>query len=150
MFMRPRAVFLSLVVPILAAVVPGAEGGPAVEPGFTPLLVAPAASAWAQCGPGGFTLKDGTATARGGMGLWWYTNRVFTNFVLRGEFVQEQPAADSGVFVRFPPPGGDITRCASTAAWSRRGPTRSAARPPGILGWRTMTTGRPCVSAACA
>ena len=44
---------------------------------------------------------------RGGMGLWWFTNRTFTNFVLRGEFVQEQPIADSGVFVRFPNPGND-------------------------------------------
>ena len=47
------------------------------------------------------------ATATGGMGLWWFTNRTFTNFVLRGEFVQEQPIADSGVFVRFPNPGND-------------------------------------------
>ena len=41
------------------------------------------------------------------MGLWWYTNRTYTNFVLRGEFLQEQPIADSGVFLRFPAPGDD-------------------------------------------
>jgi len=41
------------------------------------------------------------------MGLWWFAGRPFTNFVLRGEFVQEQAAADSGVFVRFPDPGQD-------------------------------------------
>ena len=41
------------------------------------------------------------------MGLWWYTGRQYTNFVLRGEFVQEQPIADSGVFLRFPDPGND-------------------------------------------
>ena len=62
---------------------------------------------WAQCGPGQFTLENGVATAAGGMGLWWFTNRVFTNFVLRGEFKQEQLIADSGVFVRLPNPGND-------------------------------------------
>jgi hypothetical protein len=41
------------------------------------------------------------------MGLWWYAGRQFTNFVLRGEFVQEQEIADSGVFLRFPDPKED-------------------------------------------
>jgi len=41
------------------------------------------------------------------MGLWWYTNQSFTNFVLRGEWKQEQELADSGIFVRFPHPGKD-------------------------------------------
>ena len=41
------------------------------------------------------------------MGLWWYAGRAFTNFVLRGEFVQEQAGADSGVFLRFQNPGND-------------------------------------------
>jgi len=41
------------------------------------------------------------------MGLWWYAARPFTNFVLRGDFVQEQEIADSGVFLRFPDPGND-------------------------------------------
>lgn len=77
------------------------------EKGFTPLFGRDARDGWAQCGPGGFTLEQGVATATGGMGLWWHTNRMFTNFVLRGEFVQEQPIADSGVFVRFPDPGQD-------------------------------------------
>lgn len=83
---------------------------PSIEPGetgFQPLFGKHAADGWAQCGPGQFTLENGIATARGGMGLWWHTNRTFANFVLRGEFLQEQPIADSGVFVRFPHPGND-------------------------------------------
>jgi hypothetical protein len=32
---------------------------------------------------------------------------MYTNFVLRGEFVQEQAGADSGIFLRFPNPGKD-------------------------------------------
>ncbi len=67
----------------------------------------PARAGWVQCGPGAFKLENGVATATGGMGLWWFTNRMFTNLVLRGEFKQEQPTADSGVFVRFPNPGSD-------------------------------------------
>ena len=77
------------------------------EDGFTPLLTGPALRDWKQCGPGKFTVKDGTATGEGGMGLWWYSGRSFTNFIVRGEFLQVQDLADSGVFLRFPDPGND-------------------------------------------
>jgi hypothetical protein len=73
------------------------------DAGFTSLFN----GGWQQCGPGSFTLENGIATAKGGMGLWWHTNQMFTNFVLRCEFRQEQEGADSGVFVRFPDPGND-------------------------------------------
>jgi hypothetical protein len=77
------------------------------EDGFDPLLDADSAADWVQCGAGHFTLENGVATAHGGMGLWWYKKRMFRNFVLRGEFLQEQPIADSGIYVRFPDPGDD-------------------------------------------
>lgn len=77
------------------------------EEGFRPLLGKDANEGWAQCGPGRFTISEGVATGHGGMGLWWHTNQMFTNFVLRGEWVQDQELADSGVFVRFPHPGQD-------------------------------------------
>jgi len=80
---------------------------PPDESGFVPLLGQTHAEGWAQCGPGNFTLENGVATGHGGMGLWWFTNRVFTNFVLRGEWLQEGPESDSGVFCRFPNPGSD-------------------------------------------
>jgi len=47
------------------------------------------------------------AAGEGGMGLWWYAGRPFTNFVLRGEWVQDGQESDSGVFIRFPDPGND-------------------------------------------
>ena len=86
--------------------------GEAVSPagddqGFTALLAEDALKDWKQCGPGRFTVANGVAKAEGGMGLWWFAGRQFTNFVLRGEFVQEQDIADSGVFVRFADPGND-------------------------------------------
>lgn len=71
------------------------------------LLSSSALPHWRQAGPGRFVVHDGVATGEGGMGLWWFSGRMFTNFVLRGEFLQEQPIADSGVFVRFPDPAGD-------------------------------------------
>ncbi|HEV8525597.1 MAG TPA: DUF1080 domain-containing protein, partial [Terriglobales bacterium] len=77
------------------------------EKGFGALFGKDTQDGWTQCGPGHFTLENGVATAHDGMGLWWHTNRTFTNFVMRGEFLQEQEIADSGVFVRFPNPGND-------------------------------------------
>jgi hypothetical protein len=80
---------------------------PQDEAGFTPLFGKSPTDGWAQCGPGNFTLADGVATGQGGMGLWWYTNRTYTNFVLRGEWRQMGENSDSGVFVRFPNPQND-------------------------------------------
>jgi tetrahydromethanopterin S-methyltransferase subunit G len=77
------------------------------EQGFIQLLTTETVRSWKQCGPGKFTVENGVASGDGGMGLWWYSGRAFTNFVLRGEFLQEQEIADSGVFVRFPDPGND-------------------------------------------
>ena len=68
---------------------------------------------WRRCGGMGdlgvfsFYANKLITTGEGGMGLWWYSDRAFTNFILRGEFLQEQDIADSGVFVRFPDPGKD-------------------------------------------
>ena len=74
---------------------------------FQDLFSTEALTQWRQCGPGRFTVTNGIATGEGGMGLWWYSGRTYTNFVLRGEFLQEQEIADSGVFIRFPDPKTD-------------------------------------------
>jgi hypothetical protein len=81
--------------------------GPGDEVGFRPLFGRASSDGWAQCGPGFFTLTNGVATSHGGMGLWWHTNRMFTNFVIRGEWRMENRESDSGVFMRFPDPGQD-------------------------------------------
>lgn len=77
------------------------------DDGFVPLLEGDGVNQWKQCGPGSFAVRDGVATGQGGMGLWWYSGRKFRNFILRGEFRQSGPIADSGVFLRFPDPGND-------------------------------------------
>lgn len=88
----------------LMALIPAAAG---TEAGFVPLFSDEALPGWRQSGPGQFKVQNGVATAEGGMGLWWFGARTFKNFVLRGEFLQEQPLADSGIFVRFADPGKD-------------------------------------------
>jgi hypothetical protein len=95
---------IDAIPPEYLELVPKAQDG---ESGFKPLLGKETGAGWAQCGPGQFTLEDGVATGHGGMGLWWHKSQVFANFILRGEFVQEEALADSGVFVRFPDPGND-------------------------------------------
>jgi hypothetical protein len=85
----------------LQAVLPASDD----ETGFRPLFDGDLG--WAQCGPGGFTLSNGIAASFGGMGLWWFTNQTFTNFVLRGEWKLEAADSDTGVFVRFANPGND-------------------------------------------
>lgn len=100
----PGRALAGLVIPEdLARLLPEPED----ESGFRPLFGREPGAGWAQCGPGGFRLTNGVATSFGGMGLWWYTNRMFTNFVLRGEWRLETSDSDSGVFIRFPDPGND-------------------------------------------
>ena len=87
---------------------PWAEGPGGDDSGFTPLLDEAHLKDWVQCGPGRFDVKDGVATGEGGMGLWWYKARMFKDFVLRGEYLQEKGGmSDSGIFVRFPDPGSN-------------------------------------------
>lgn len=77
---------------------------PVDDEGFEPLGFE---DGWVQAGPGKFTVRDGVATSSGGMGLWYYSRRPFKNFILKVEFRQAKPSADSGVFVRFPRVEGD-------------------------------------------
>lgn len=58
---------------------------------------------WRQIGPGGFTLQqDGSLVSHGGMGLFYYAERPFRDFVLELEYRSNAPGANAGVFVRFP------------------------------------------------
>jgi hypothetical protein len=104
---RPIHSLRLVLLAVLAAVTAWAHASAAGEEEFVSLFSDGALKSWRQCGSGHFDVTNGVATGVGGMGLWWYTGRQYTNFVLRGEFVQEQPIADSGVFLRFPDPGND-------------------------------------------
>ncbi len=62
---------------------------------------------WKQSGPGSFSIKEGVATAEGGMGLWWYSGKSFTDATFDIEVKLPDNKLNSGVFVRFPNPGND-------------------------------------------
>ena len=65
------------------------------------------AKEWKQAGPGKFSIKDGVATAEGGMGLWWSSGQSFKNATIDSEFALPEVSWNSGVFVRFPDPKND-------------------------------------------
>jgi hypothetical protein len=73
------------------------------------LLDASHTSGWQHVGEGGFHVVGGVATSYGGRGALVYLARPFGDFTLSLQFRQNRPAADSGVFVRFPHPRGDAT-----------------------------------------
>ncbi|WP_406072100.1 ThuA domain-containing protein [Micromonospora sp. NBC_01638] len=71
------------------------------ETGYTSLFNGSTAG-WSQAGPGSFTNSDATLTSVGGMGLFWYNAKQFTNYSLKLDW---KLAGDdnSGIFIGFPP-----------------------------------------------
>ncbi|MGW0506792.1 ThuA domain-containing protein [Micromonospora sp. NPDC003241] len=71
------------------------------ETGYTALYNG-STTGWSQAGPGSFTNSDATLTSVGGMGLYWYSAKQFTNYSLKLDW---RLAGDdnSGVFIGFPP-----------------------------------------------
>src|SRR5688500_2475754 len=60
---------------------------------------------WQQVGPGRFVVQpDGSVVGEGGMGLLYYKERSFRDFVLDLDYKAESKGANSGIFVRFPEP----------------------------------------------
>ena len=56
---------------------------------------------WEHVGPGRFVVEGGLLRADGGMGLLWYTREKFGNCVIRVVYKTDNPASNSGVFVRI-------------------------------------------------
>ncbi|MEU8331581.1 ThuA domain-containing protein [Micromonospora sp. NPDC048839] len=71
------------------------------ETGYTPLYNG-STTGWSQAGPGNFANSDATLTSVGGMGLFWYNAKQFTNYSLKLDW---KMAGDdnSGIFIGFPP-----------------------------------------------
>src|SRR5690606_32232037 len=90
----------------LSAGCAGVQGGTAsrgAEAGSIVLFDGQSTDGWRQIGPGGFTLEsDGTLASHGGMGLFYYTEQPFRDFVLELEYRTNSAGANSGIFVRFP------------------------------------------------
>jgi len=71
--------------------------------GFVDLYNGKDLTGWKMTGPGGFVIeKDGTLRTDGGMGLLWYKEKKFKDFVLLVEWKAEKKDSNSGIFVRFP------------------------------------------------
>jgi hypothetical protein len=87
--------------------VSAASSSTAIEPGFVSLFNGATLDGWQQAGPGGFTVVDGALQSFGGMGLLWYTEKQFGDFILKVDWKVLHFSDNSGVFVRFPDPGDD-------------------------------------------
>lgn len=59
---------------------------------------------WNHYGPGHFTLdhETGELQTHGGMGLFWYAGKRYSDFELQLEFKTDQVNANSGIFLRVP------------------------------------------------
>ena len=59
---------------------------------------------WNHYGPGYFVLDQDTGILKshGGMGLFWYSEEMYGDFVLEMDFMTEQGTTNSGVFFRVP------------------------------------------------
>lgn len=77
-------------------------------PGWDALFDGETTDGWAQAGPGGFEVDEcGNLQAHGGMGLLWYEDATYEDFVLRADWRTQDLTDNSGVFLRFPDPGDD-------------------------------------------
>lgn len=58
---------------------------------------------WTHVGPGGFSVTDdATLESEGGMGLLYYDEGSFRDYVLELEYKTSSDTANSGIFLRFP------------------------------------------------
>jgi Domain of Unknown Function (DUF1080) len=64
---------------------------------------------WQMAGRGKFLLiqEEGALQSEAGMGLLWYTEKIYRNFILELDWKVNHKADNSGVFVRFPYPDND-------------------------------------------
>jgi choline dehydrogenase-like flavoprotein len=79
------------------------------EPGFVPLGTGGTAG-WKMAGSGGFIELGGNAIESvDGIGLLWFPEKQFQNFILHVEWRASAQDDNSGIFIRFPDPGNDWT-----------------------------------------
>jgi len=104
---------------------------------------------WNHYGPGHFELDPSTGilTSHGGMGLFWYSVKDYSDFVLELDFMCSAAETNSGVFVRVPgvPTSDDYIYHSfeiqiydagegihlTGAAYDAEAPTHLASNPPG-------------------
>ncbi|MDP6118755.1 MAG: protein kinase [Planctomycetota bacterium] len=65
---------------------------------------------WSFVGNGRFDVKRGVASQDGGLGIWYFADKMFGDFVLKVQFKQQKEGNNSGVMFRFQEPRGSISR----------------------------------------
>ena len=95
-------VLLTMLSTACAGVQGGSVGARGAEDGTIVLFDGQSTEGWRQIGPGGFTVEAGTLASHGGMGLFYYAERPFRDFVLELEYRTISPGANSGIYIRFP------------------------------------------------
>jgi hypothetical protein len=73
---------------------------------FTSIFDGKTLNGWKMAGEGKFVLVEADAAlqSEGGMGLLWYSEKIYKNFILKLEWKASDEGDNSGVFVRFPDP----------------------------------------------
>ncbi|MGI8834651.1 MAG: 3-keto-disaccharide hydrolase [Nitrososphaeraceae archaeon] len=86
-----------------------AEPSAASNINFTSIFDSKNLNGWKMAGEGKFVIveSDAALQSEGGMGLLWYTENKYKNFILRLEWKVSDEGDNSGVFVRFPDPDGN-------------------------------------------
>lgn len=76
---------------------------------FTSIFNGKTLDGWKMAGDGKFVIveSDASLQSEGGMGLLWYSEKIYKNFILELEWKVSNEEDNSGVFVRFPDPDGN-------------------------------------------
>ena len=76
---------------------------------FTSIFDGKTLNGWKMAGEGKFVIveSDAALQSEGGMGLLWYSEKIYKNFILKLEWKTSDESDNSGVFVRFPDPDGN-------------------------------------------
>jgi 3-keto-disaccharide hydrolase len=79
------------------------------EDGFVNLFNGIDQEGWRMAGPGRFRVieHERALESAGGMGLLWYTKKMFGDFILKIDWKVKRKNDNSGVFIRFSDPDND-------------------------------------------
>src|SRR5215217_3610422 len=77
-----------------------------IDTNFTSIFDDKTLDGWKMAGDGRFVIveSDAAIESEGGMGLLWYSEKIYKNFMLKLEWKVSDEGDNSGVFVRFPDP----------------------------------------------
>jgi hypothetical protein len=79
------------------------------EDGFVNLFNGLDHQGWRMAGPGRFWIieQERALESEDGMGLLWYTKKMYRDFILKIDWRVKRRSDNSGVFIRFSDPGTD-------------------------------------------